>query len=93
LTQIPSKSKQEEKMAEPKANDDESTVQALDDVLFRFATAEDEKFAAAVSRVLPKVLGMLEKKSDKVPFLAYMPAIFWLCLADKSRRALFLGAR
>ena len=59
---------------EPAVEDVESTVQALDTVLFRFATTEGDKFAAAVGRVLPKVLAMLNKRSDKVkasalPFL------------------------
>ena len=46
--------------------EDDSTVEALETVMFRFATTDAAGFPAAVARVLPKLLSMLPGASARV---------------------------
>mmetsp|Transcript_2718 Transcript_2718/g.4178 ORF Transcript_2718/g.4178 Transcript_2718/m.4178 type:complete len:1039 (-) Transcript_2718:223-3339(-) len=48
------------------SSEETTQIEALDTIMFRFATTPTEKFGAAVVRVLPKVLPMLDKPSVKI---------------------------
>eukprot|EP00954_Amorphochlora_amoebiformis_P011194 876386-Amorphochlora_amoeboformis.AAC.2 len=48
------------------SSSEQSDVAALETVLFRFATTDDNKFAPAVVRVLPRVLQKLDSPSKQV---------------------------